>query len=74
MKKLVILSLTTVAAFGLAACSKTTTTENTTITNEVTLNSEEPILEENAAVIDANLTAVDNAVALDTVGNVSNSN
>jgi hypothetical protein len=74
MKKFIIVPLIAATALGLAACKPSTPAVDNSVSNEVTLNSEEPILDANAAVIDENATTVDNAGALDAVANVSNSN
>ena len=68
MKKFVILPMIAVAALGLAACKHDApVVDNTSVTNEVTLNSEAPVDANTAAIDDApaNGAAIDNATAVD---------
>jgi len=67
MKKFVILPMIAVAALGLTACKHDAPIDNTTVTNEVTLNSEAPVDANTAAIDDvpANGAAIDNATVVD---------
>lgn len=52
MKKIAFASLTVAATLALAACGGNTA-ENTTVTNEIVLNDEEPVLDGNLTAVDA---------------------
>lgn len=68
MKKLVFLPMIAVAALGLTACKHDApVVDNTSVTNEVTLNSEASV-DANSAMIDvapANGATIDNATVVD---------